>query len=414
MVLTVSEQKGGLCMKKNIKKLLSLIVAAIMLVTINMVAFATTADANNNLARGEQEAVDCTVSVILVDETEENNGQVRIIFEDVAGSAKRTLSVDPEEYKNGAIKTIVLQAPTTYNVTIQGVNEGTYLVDKMTRSKEISFSASAGEKDLVVAITSDSCVLQQPVVNSTVEDTQEDLQGTENTQIPAGDKNVSHKTSDKNMNDAYETFLEKVSFIADDPTWESFLNKYNLCGDGRVGYAANYVKSVEGGTVEEYKALSPFDKFLYSETYTYFYSMLMGFGMRDRIASFENYKKDSNKQATFRLMEKGKDYQIVQEALYDLAEVQIDYINQNDYAYNFVDGRSQLEETGDQIGTTDDEPILSAEEEQEIKEAFEEETSTEEKPGTYNFVAILLVVIAVVSLAVVVYLRKKKDMNVEH
>lgn len=240
--------------------------------------------------------------------------------------------------------------------------------------------------------------------------------------------------------EAYQAFLDEISFIKTDEGWKDFLKLYgkdsplyNLYAKRHSEYYAEYV---QGGTVEEYLELSNFEQFLWTETYTKLAYDSYGSGdftkyFGDKV-HFDKYVVN----IATGTMQGYPNSDVVIAAFEKLMDWQYNYIvtEGNQIPYCFITDRSSLEEVSDPVVTvpdnSDNSETISKEEqedieemEQAIKDALEEEESNakaEEEKGIWddtfsiladNFLSLLILVVLLVVLAIAVYRRKKRNID---
>lgn len=244
-------------------------------------------------------------------------------------------------------------------------------------------------------------------------------------------------TSIERGQEIYQNFLDTTAFIESDSTWEKTLKLYDNDGSQKESYDDFYLETVAEATEEKYDELSPYNAYIYIESY------IKMAGSNGR-AVFENYVQDIKSgvedYCDLRCAAwKGNNVDEVKAAFRDLVEWQFAYIRENGYPYNFITGKSYAEEMGlsteevkespkestNEAGLTDEEvedilSELSDEEIEELKEAFAEESDKDSKKengadagtqATGVAVAPLIIVVllvAVVAAVVIVVMNNKK------
>jgi len=211
--------------------------------------------------------------------------------------------------------------------------------------------------------------------------------------------------------------------------------------EGTSDFPDYYLNTVAGATEEKYDGLSPYDAFVYIETYIKMAGSKEG-------AVFEHYvqtvKSGVEDYCKLRCAAwKGNNVDEVKAAFRDLVEWQFAYIREKGYPYNFITGKSYAEEMGlateeatdsskettNEAGLTDEEvedilSELSEEEIKEIKEEFAEESdkdfeteigasgedsSDQTTIGVEVSPLIILVLLVVVVVVVILYNKKKGE-----
>ena len=239
---------------------------------------------------------------------------------------------------------------------------------------------------------------------------------------------------------AYEAFLEEISFIESDSSWQWFLSLYGKDSPLYAGWAGKfseyYAEYVQGGTEEKYFELSNFEQFLWTETYLKlaYASFDSGdfhkyYGTR---VGFDNYIVG----LTTNTMKNYNGSDTVIAAFEKLMDWQYNYIvtDGNSVPYCFITDRSSMKETEktpvvnepeDDIDSVD-ELIgeLSKEEQQELEDSLKEPESNEkveeEEKGIWddtvealaqNALSLVIFAVLCIVLAVVVIRRKKRNID---
>ena len=381
------------------KRLLSVFLAVLLMFSITSVAYAT-------------EAGNCEVTISLVDQTGKYPGDtIKVIFEDESGVIGETVKLKKEEsWGVGQVVTLTLPAPAEYSITFVDVMDGFEINDTLTNSAPRgAFRAEKGKKSFTWAFVAD----QEAV-------------------LPVGTGEELEKAIEESAKEVYKEFLDAVSFIENDESWykgfSAPLNQYEPDTANGMLYCQWYVDYVEGGTEEEFYAMTPFERFLWTNTYTRIaYAAL---GSKNFDSYFETKAKFDDKivkTVTFSM--KGNDSEVVIEAYEKLMDWQYAYTVKYLEPYNFITNQSYSESVVEAPTPTEtQEPATLTEDDKEnILEVYEElageeETipeETEEK-GIWtetgealadNALTILLLVILSIGLFVVVRIRKSKNMD---
>lgn len=351
-----------------------------------------------------------TVKFVIADSTGSYPGSsLNVSMQDIMGEA----STDYEVKKaaswgntTGNVPSISVKAPTTYKISVSGLEDGYKLIDHESNSDiESSFAATNnGEKTFTWDIVADNGESKPAVTNANAT------------------SNVVADNADAES--AYKEFLDTASFIQNDDAWADFLKGYSLKSNIQC-FGNMYSEYVDNGdkTKEEmyaeYEAMSDFDKFLWTTTYLF---------MADKI------KKGLPQDLTYDAMLNNSACPVhgmgigdlpkadeVIEAYEKLLKWQADYIAANGCPFNFINNRSYLEEMG--VSKVDDtaqkERAENAKKEnEEIQKAVEELKGEEKKKGIWddtldslssNLITILILFILLGGLGYVIYLKKKNN-----
>lgn len=247
----------------------------------------------------------------------------------------------------------------------------------------------------------------------------------------AAESTLAEGVNSGDYEEVYQDFIAETEFIADDETWENnVLIVYQLYAEAAInGYASWYESYVDGGTQEDFLAMSLYDRFVWVETYLTF-AYYVNSGDYDKyFGSEENFNTYAIGNFINRI-ENISGYEPVEEAYLALVQWQYDYVIENGYPYNFINNRSYLDEVGsspedvteaetESEATTEDEEIAEAREElmaelseEEIAELTEDTGTTEEADSTSSggmgIVIVLIIVVVVIGGGAFLFLRKKK------
>ena len=242
-------------------------------------------------------------------------------------------------------------------------------------------------------------------------------------------KTVYANSDNADAEGAYKEFLDNVSFIKDDPTWESFLHKYGVPGTVNV-FARLYSTYVDNGDkskeemVAEFEAMSNYDRFLWITTYLFMADKIYN-GLPDELSYEDMVANTACPMGTF---ERRKDIDQWNNAdtviaAYDkLLHWQADYIAANGSPYNFISNRSYIEEVGGTVDKPktdenieeqkkkDQEDIAKIQKEIEKEVNKEEDKANDTSDGSSSsLTTILIVFILLGGLGYVIYLKKKKN-----
>lgn len=384
---------------KPLKRCFTFLLCAVMIMSFTMTAHATELIQKTSTAR-----------VIITDESTGNTAEsVTIEFYDVNNAS--VVSVDV--YKaQGWMATVVLPVDHTYTVIVRGLDKAFTMVETFGDGKSISqltYTVGSIANTYYWSITGSASVSN----NGTGANT-------------GAAQEAPSTYMGMSAAEAYEAFLGVVSFIEYDPTWTdgyfATLNQYGKESVSGTTYSKWYADYVQGGSVEEYFSLTPFEQFLWTETYTSLAYASYGSGDYNKYygseSGFNRYIVSIAKSTMT-----GNNKEAVIKAYENLMAWQYNYIvtEGNGVPYCFITDRSSKEEVKDVVTVPDADDTLSEDDKQAIQdiiEEFEKEESGEET-GIWddtidtlakNLLTILLLAVLGVALLVAVYIRKKKNM----
>lgn len=354
------------------------------------------------------------VKLIVTDETGEFSGQIIAEFFDSNSAEQVHTAVLTKENSWGGQNdySFNLTPDRTYSIVIKGLTNGYTLVNTFGDREQVkNISVSALANDNYWSIIKENPEVQ---ASSNTETTTSETTTSETTEIVSTDDS---KDGNAEAEEVYQKFLNSVSFIENDSTWKNTLSQFGEKSVNRKSYSKWYANAVSGGSEEEYFSLTPYEQFLWTETYTKFAGKLSENNYEYYFGTVDKFKQNFIKIAT--LVYSGNNKDTVISAYEELALWQYDYIVKNGEPYNFINKRSYTSE----IGTAPDKGMTSEElaekDKQEIDEAIEE-AKGEEKGSIWSdtlnilsnhLLEILLIVVLGIAVAVVVYIRKNKNLD---
>lgn len=387
------------------KKYLATLLSVLMLAAMPLTAYATESGTN-------EITFHCDVTFYITDET--TNGYPGSNFTAVMTDTTKTV-IDNYSFTKGnswggnnTPKYTVL-APTTYTVTFEGVEDGYTIVNTLDYSENISFEAvDGGVVDCYWSI----------IETATTAGTNED-NGMES-ELLKQEESGTYIVSDEEAEKVYKTFLDTVGYIADSEDWYNALLRNYYWFDSE--YSGWYAEYVEGGTEEDFLSMSYFDRFVWTETYLRYAWAVNTGNYSNYFGSEENFKTHITNNITV-MIENAPDYEAVEDAYLALAKWQYNYVQETGVPYNFISGRSYLEE----VGEAPEEETQEKTDEEELEEAAKElledadETTKEEvkEKGVWddtlealskNILTITIIIILCIAVAVVVW--KRKSLNI--
>lgn len=389
-------------MKKCFVTLLSILLIAVMPLT----TYATESG-------GSEITFECNVTFHITDET--TNGYPGSSFTAVMTDTTKTVT-DSYSFTKGNswggnnIPKYTVIAPTTYTVMFEGVEEGYMIVNTLDLSSDISFEAVDGGVvdcywSIIEAATTEGANGETGTGSTILEQEEE-----------------SYTVSNEGAEEVYKSFLDTVGYIADNEEWyNALLVNFELFGEST--YAKWYAAYVENGTEEEFLSMSLFDRFVWTESYLVYAWAVNTGDVSTYFGSEENFENHITSHIT-NMIESAPNYEAVENAYLTLAKWQYDYVQETGVPYNFISGRSYLEEVGEVPETetqekTDEEELAEAA--KELLEDADEATKEEvEERGVWsdtlealskNILTIAIIIILCIAVAVVVWKRKRLNIS---
>lgn len=256
----------------------------VMLISlIFLLGTATIAFADEETLAGD-EVVPCTVTFSVTDVTYSYEGDIEVLMNDVTGTSNKSYTLTKaNSYGSGNQPKFTMPAPTTYKITFKGMKEG-YQIVNSDNTKITDFLATANGYEFNWKITYTD--KQKQEVEKEVESirgsigrgssdstqTQDNNQNVSNTSTTQdSEKEESQKTNtskNQSTDEAFQEFLDKVSFTENDETWNDFATGYlGLFNDEAQSRADDFVNVVKNATEEDWFNMSQYDRFVYYESY---------------------------------------------------------------------------------------------------------------------------------------------------
>lgn len=256
----------------------------VMLISlIFLLGTATIAFADEETLAGD-EVVPCTVTFSVTDVTYSYEGDIEVLMHDVTGTSNKSYTLTKaNSYGSGNQPKFTIPAPTTYKITFKGMKEG-YQIVNSDNTKITDFLATANGYEFNWKITYTD--KQKQEVEKEVESirgsigrsssdstqTQDNNQNVSNTSTTQdSEKEESQKTNaskNQSADEAFQEFLDKVSFTENDETWNDFATGYlGLFNDEAQSRADDFVNVVKNATEEDWFNMSQYDRFVYYESY---------------------------------------------------------------------------------------------------------------------------------------------------
>ena len=414
---------------RTIKHFFAAFLASVLLLTNTNGVFAA------DLA-GDDEFI-CCVLITITDESGGYSGDgFKVLLKDVTGTAENEFDVTSTDWKQAFSKSLMLPAPTTYNITFEGLEDGYVIVNTKSISEEISRFAAADD------------ILELNWAIMTTQQYQEELDALN---APKPDSSFGKLVKERkgititnqDAENAYLEFLDAVSFIEDDPSWSehvgSLLCQYGKDSVNRTSYSGYFAKYVAGGSEEEYFSMTSFEQFVWTETYTKLASTINGgWGFSHYYADKKTFKNNYTRYLTPLMT--GDNNEVVIEAYLKLMDWQFEYITANGVPFNFIRNRSYMDEleglvfevddsknnTGNtnnssssSISKTDD-SVVSQDDSSLNEESQISSDNSEEDDGIWdavfssladNAVSILILAVLIAIFVILNRIRKSKNMD---
>ena len=388
---------------KTLKKLMCCVLFVMSLCSYGMTAYALQAQDGT------------AVKLIVTDETGEFAGQIVAEFYDSNSAEQVYTAVLTKENSWGgqADFTFNLAPNKTYSIIIKGLPKGYLLINTFGEREQI-------ESITVSALANDNywSIVKEEEADAQTESVAGAEATSEITEVGSSD-NVEGENTEADA--VYQKFLNAVSFIKDDSTWEWTLKQFGENSVNRKTYSKWYENAVSDGSEEEYFSLTPYEQFLWTETYTKFAGKMSENNYDYYFGTVDNFKQNFVNIATGVYSGNNKDAVI--SAYEELALWQYDYIVKNGEPYNFINKRSYTSEVGTapEKGMTSEE--LAEQDKKDIEEAIEEVKGEENQgvkvdtEGTLsNHLLVIFLVVGlgiVVAVVVVVYVCKRQNKSTD-
>lgn len=388
---------------KTLKKLMCCVLFVMSLCSYGMTAYALQAQDGT------------AVKLIVTDETGEFAGQIVAEFYDSNSAEQVYTAVLTKENSWGgqADFTFNLAPNKTYSIIIKGLPKGYLLINTFGEREQI-------ESITVSALANDNywSIVKEEEADAQTESVAGAEATSEITEVGSSD-NVEGENTEADA--VYQKFLNAVSFIKDDSTWEWTLKQFGENSVNRKTYSKWYENAVSDGSEEEYFSLTPYEQFLWTETYTKFAGKMSENNYDYYFGTVDNFKQNFVNIATGVYSGNNKDAVI--SAYEELALWQYDYIVKNGEPYNFINKRSYTSEVGTapEKGMTSEE--LAEQDKKDIEEAIEEVKGEENQgvkvdtEGTLsNHLLVIFLIVGlgiVVAVVVVVYVCKRQNKSTD-
>lgn len=371
---------------------------------IFLLGTATTAFADEETLTGD-EVVPCTVTFSITDVTYSYEGDIEVLMNDVTGTSNKSyILTKANSYGSGNQPKFTIPAPTTYKITFKGIKEG-YQIVNSDNTKITDFPATANGYEFNWKITYTDERRQE--VEKEVESirgsigrgssdsnqTQDNNQNVSNTSTTQDSEKEESKKSNASKNqsadEAFQEFLDKVSFTENDETWNDFATGYlGLFNDEAQSRADDFVNVVKNATEEDWFNMSQYDRFVYYESYVRIQKYI-NLGNWEKYFSSKEAFHNKITSPVVELMngtEEG-DTTVVSDAYLKLMDWQYDYVQEHKAAFDFITGKDYIENGGSKADSKQEQKDKEAKrkaeinELQEAKKAADISDDTSEKRG---------------------------------
>lgn len=371
---------------------------------IFLLGTATIAFSDEETLTGD-EVVPCTVTFSITDVTYSYEGDIEVLMNDVTGTSNKSyILTKANSYGSGNHPKFTIPAPTTYKITFKGIKEG-YQIVNSDNTKITDFPATANGYEFNWKITYTDERKQE--VEKEVESirgsigrgssdsnqTQDNNQNVSNTSTTQDSEKEESKKSNASKNqsedEAFQEFLDKVSFTENDETWNDFATGYlGLFNDEAQSRADDFVNVVKNATEEDWFNMSQYDRFVYYESYVRIQKYI-NLGNWEKYFSSKEAFHNKITSPVVELMngtEEG-DTTVVSDAYLKLMDWQYDYVQEHKAAFDFITGKDYIENGGSKADLKQEQKDKEAKrkaeinELQEAKKAADISDDTSEKRG---------------------------------
>jgi len=360
-------------MKKAFRKFMMIFLTFVLCMGIAMTTYATETKEDPITGNG---TVYCELSFYLTDDTGGDfKDDIEVTLTDIAVEKTYDYTLTKENsYGSKDIPKLSVLANTTYEVAIKSDNKEYTIVNKDGSEIE-KFAATEDGHDLYWKIVEKEAIKESEM------------------------KELIIDSGNKEADVAFEKFYEAIKGIENNPDWENFFVKYQLYENMEAEAYVNVV----GGTEDEWKAKTLFERFVYYESYVRI-AEYMSFGNYERYFSSEdNFYANAISSSYIHIKRYGE---VEAEAYKTLMMWQYNYIQENGSPFNFITGLSYLESAS--VPETEKIQTNSMDDTDISDEDFEKIVQEEEETGIWSELFKILknnifsIVIGLVLIAVVV------------
>ena len=391
----------------------------------------TTAFADEETLAGD-EVVPCTVTFSVTDATYSYEGDIKVLMNDVTGTSNKSYTLTKaNSYGGGNKPKFTVPAPTTYNITFEGIKDG-YQIVNSDNTQITNFPATANGYEFnwkIVYTDEKKQEAEKEVENikgsighgsSDSNQTSNNIQNTSNTPTAQESKKEENKKTNtsktQSADEVFQEFLDSVSFIENDEVWNDFGNGYlGFFNDGAITRADDFVAVVENATEEDWFNMSQYDRFVYYESYVRIQKYI-NLGNWEKYFSSKEAFHNEITSLVVDLMngtEEG-DSTVVSDAYLKLMDWQYDYVQEHKAAFDFITGKDYIESGGSKADLKQEKKDKEAQKEAEKKEIEQAQKEagiwddTKEKMAN-NMILILVIAILGCGIGYIAYRKKKNN-----
>jgi len=392
---------------------------------IFLLGTATTAFADEETLTGD-EVVPCTVTFSITDVTYSYEGDIEVLMNDVTGTSNKSyILTKANSYGSGNQPKFTIPAPTTYKITFKGMKEG-YQIVNSDNTKITDFPATANGYEFNWKITYTD--KQKQEVEKEVESirgsigrgssdstqTQDNNQNVSNTSTTQdSEKEESQKTNaskNQSADEAFQEFLDKVSFTENDETWNDFATGYlGLFNDEAQSRADDFVNVVKNATEEDWFNMNQYDRFVYYESYVRIQKYINLGNWEKYFSSKEAFHNKITSPIVNLMNGTEGDSTVVSDAYLKLMDWQYDYVQEHKAAFDFITGKDYIESGGSKADLKQEQKDKKAKRKaeinklQEAKKAAGISDDTSEKRGL-----VIIPLILVLGCGILLFCQKFK------
>lgn len=392
---------------------------------IFLLGTATTAFADEETLTGD-EVVPCTVTFSITDVTYSYEGDIEVLMNDVTGTSNKSyILTKANSYGSGNQPKFTIPAPTTYKITFKGIKEG-YQIVNSDNTKITDFPATANGYEFNWKITYTDERKQE--VEKEVESirgsigrgssdsnqTQDNNQNVSNTSTTQDSEKEESKKSNASKNqsadEAFQEFLDKVSFTENDETWNDFATGYlGLFNDEAQSRADDFVNVVKNATEEDWFNMNQYDRFVYYESYVRIQKYINLGNWEKYFSSKEAFHNKITSPIVNLMNGTEGDSTVVSDAYLKLMDWQYDYVQEHKAAFDFITGKDYIESGGSKADLKQEQKDKKAKRKaeinklQEAKKAAGISDDTSEKRGL-----VIIPLILVLGCGILLFCQKFK------
>lgn len=387
-------------MKKVTKRLFTLILVLVCTLSIGMTAFATEAQATE--ING---AADCRLTFKLTDKT---NGifidEIKITLLNLDTNVEYSYSMSSADYLFGiTVGGNVKQG--NYSIALSYPSKGQFVINNADGTEIKQFTANSAD------YTFDWVVASSESGSSNTGKTSGTSDNATTTQTSETANNYVASTSNADADKAWNTFMKSVADIETNSKYSAILNLYK---NSSAVYAKDYAK-VCSGKADDYLKYSTFEQFLWYSTYVV---PLMATQYSDYETYFESVDKwNANVVGNTYSLLKNQGATDQAEAYKTLMEWQYNYFIKNGAMYNFITGKTSIEDNSSLESVKPDTESGNGDPtDEEIQKLLDEENGTKDAGIWGNFIQLvkdnaitltILIILVGVTIGVVVYRKRK-------